>query len=133
MWQQHGSSEIFNCIIIDIIKLDSRPERGYVGRGVTVASFTVNETERVQVPSVQLCSLTIGVKMDNSEWVWGSGRSGQPKKPKEKKVAICPDCGNPIEIYGTDIGRHKDYGKDSKGKPKKTGPWAWCKRKKWTN
>lgn len=102
-------------------------------RGVMAAPLTVTQTERVQFPSVQQCHLSTGEKMSGSEWVWGSGRSGKPKSPREKKVAVCPDCGNPIEVYGTEIGRHKDYGRDKNGKPKKRGAWAWCKKKKWTS
>lgn len=70
--------------------------------------------------------------MSDSKWVWGSGRSGKPKVPKENKVEKCPDCGNNIDCYtdGT-VGKHKDYGKDKNGKPKKSGPWAWCKKKRW--
>lgn len=71
--------------------------------------------------------------MSDSEWVWGSGRSGKSKVPGEKRMKTCPECGNHIEVYGTEIGRHKDYGKDKNGKPKKNGPWAWCKKRKWTD
>lgn len=72
--------------------------------------------------------------MNDSEWVWGSkkseGRKGKPLKVSANKK--CPKCDNPIDTYsdGT-VGRHKDYGKDSKGKPKTRGPWAYCSYNKW--
>jgi len=73
-----------------------------------------------------------------SEWVWGSsssrGRDGRPlKKNEEKRVLKCPDCGNEVNVYvDGSVEKHKDFGKDAKGRPKKKGPWAWCRRKKWT-
>lgn len=71
--------------------------------------------------------------MSDSEWVHGSGRKGNAKVPiKKEKNMKCPVCGNKIECYtdGT-VSPHKDFGKDKDGNPKKKGPWAYCKYKKW--